>query len=194
MTILCVPVPTAAEPDSDVIATSIAHPREFEAIFDRHFVAIHHFLRARVGAELADELAGETFTRAFDQRRRYDTEYADARPWLFAIATNLVRGQRRAEARRLRAYARLDKRETVASHDDAADRRLDAAVRGPAIGRALGALRDVDRDALLLVAWGDLTYEEAARTLDVPVGTVRSRLHRARAEVRAALNGGNDDE
>ncbi|MDX6690960.1 MAG: hypothetical protein QOG15_2417 [Solirubrobacteraceae bacterium] len=192
MAMLC-PVPTAADSDADVISTSHEHPRAFETIFDRHFFAIHRFLRARVGPELAEELAGETFTRAFGGRRRYDTDYADARPWLFAIATNLVRSQRRAEARRLGAYARLDPREAVASHDEAADRRLDAADRGPAIGRALEALRGGDRDALLLVAWGDLTSEEAARALDVPVGTVRSRLHRARAQVRAALEEGIHD-
>lgn len=192
MTMLC-SVTTAAASDADVIATSLDRPAAFEAIFDRHFGVIHRFLRARVGAESAEELAGETFTCAFDARGRYDTDYADARPWLYAIATNLVRSQRRSEARRLRAYSRLDHREAVASHAEAADRRLDAEVRGPAIGRALRSLRADDRDALLLVVWGDLTYEETARALEVPIGTVRSRLHRARAEVRAALNEGNDN-
>jgi RNA polymerase sigma-70 factor (ECF subfamily) len=174
--------------DADAIAASLTAPHAFAAVFERHFDAIHRFLRGRVGAALAEELASETFVRAFSARARYDRAFPDARPWLFAIATNLVRGQRRAEARRLAAYARLDPAEAHgAADDEAAAGRADAAVRGPALARALEQLSETDRDTLLLVAWADLTYEETARALDVPVGTVRSRLHRARAAVRAAL-------
>jgi RNA polymerase sigma-70 factor (ECF subfamily) len=179
---------TDTDTDAAAIAASLAQPRAFGAVFERHFDAIHRFLRARVGAGLGEELASETFVRAFAARARYDGAFEDARPWLFAIATNLVRAHRRAEARRLRAYAQLDAREAQAPPDEeTSTRRLDAAARGPAVGRALAALREAERDALLLVAWGDLTYEETARALDVPIGTVRSRLHRARAEVRGAL-------
>lgn len=180
--------PALSASDADAIVASLTAPRAFATVFERHFDAIHRFLRARVGAALAEELASETFARAFSSRERYDGTYADARPWLFAIATNLVRGQRRAEARRLAAYARLDPAGAqLAGDEDAVAGRIDAGARGPALGRALQRLPEADRDTLLLVAWAELTYEETARALGVPVGTVRSRLHRARAEVRAAL-------
>jgi RNA polymerase sigma-70 factor (ECF subfamily) len=178
--------PTSGATDALAIAASLDDPHAFEAIFERHFEPIHRFLRARVGAHLAEELAAETFVQAFGSRARYDRAYPDARPWLFAIAANLVRSQRRAEARKLRAYSRIDARE-AAGDEDAAASRLDAARRGPAVARALAALPEADRDTLLLVAWGELTYDDAARALDIPVGTVRSRLHRARAAVRGAL-------
>jgi RNA polymerase sigma-70 factor (ECF subfamily) len=180
-------VTTTTTTDADAIAASLTAPHAFAAVFERHFDAIHRFLRGRVGAALAEELASETFVRAFSARARYDRAFPDARPWLFAIATNLVRGQRRAEARRLAAYARLDSAEPHGADEEAAAGRADASVRGPALARALEHLSEADRDTLLLVAWADLTYEETARALDVPVGTVRSRLHRARAAVRAAL-------
>jgi RNA polymerase sigma-70 factor (ECF subfamily) len=180
--------PAARTTDADAIAASRRDPHAFAPVFDRHFAAIHRFLAARVGTALADELAADVFVRAFDARGRYDTSFADARPWLYAIATNLVHRQRRAERRRLAAYARLDRGAVHPGADEGAAARLDAAVLAQAAAAALADLKRGDRDALLLVAWADLTYEETARALGVPVGTVRSRIHRARAALRAALS------
>ena len=95
--------------DAQIIAASRVEPLVFAAVFDRHYDAVHRYLARRVGSDLADDLAAETFTTAFDVRRRYDTARPDARPWLFGIATNLLRHHHRGEARRLRAYARLDR-------------------------------------------------------------------------------------
>jgi RNA polymerase sigma-70 factor (ECF subfamily) len=181
--------PTAVQiTDADAVAASIHQPQAFAALFERHFDRIHGYLRARLGPFLADDLAAETFTRAFDARHRFDRSYADARPWLFAIANNLVREHRRGEMRRLRALGRLPPPAAQPLTDEAAIPRLDAAAGGARVVAALASLRAADRDALLLVAWGELTYEEAARAADVPVGTIRSRIHRARSAVRAALN------
>jgi RNA polymerase sigma-70 factor (ECF subfamily) len=173
--------------DADVITASRVEPVEFAAIFDRHFDAIHRYLARRVGSVLADDLASETFTIAFDIRGRYDLSRPDARPWLFGIATNLVRHHRRGEVRRLNAYARLDRSsETGADLDGIADR-LDAARLGKDLADALSRIPARDRDALLLFAWADLRYEEIAVALGIPVGTVRSRLHRARQRLRELL-------
>lgn len=184
------PAPTAAArrlTDADAIAASRSDAHAFTPVFDRHFAAIHRFLAARVGPSLADELAADVFERAFDARAAYDVGYLDARPWLYAIATNLVHRQRRAERRRLAAYARLDRGAVQPAADEGAARRLDAHALAPAAARAVAALKQPDRDTLLLIAWADLTYEETARALGVPVGTVRSRMHRVRAALRDAL-------
>jgi RNA polymerase sigma-70 factor (ECF subfamily) len=173
--------------DADAVAASIHQPQAFATLFERHFDRIHGYLRARLGQVLADDLAAETFTRAFDARHRFDRSYADARPWLFAIANNLVREQRRGEIRRLRALGRLPLPDPQPATDEATIPRLDAAAGGRELAAALAALRAADRDALLLVAWAELTYEEAARAAQVPVGTIRSRVHRARSTLRAAL-------
>jgi len=159
----------------------------FAAVFDRHYDAVHRYLARRVGGDLADDLTAETFTAAFDARRRYDTAHRDARPWLLGIATNLVRHHYRGEVRRLRAYARLDRQVDREDSSGGVDARLDAALAGPAIAEALMCLSQGDRDALLLFAWADLRYEEIAVALRIPVGTVRSRLHRARSRLRELL-------
>ncbi|WP_033325755.1 RNA polymerase sigma factor [Streptomyces yerevanensis] len=184
-----------AESDASVIARSRDEPEAFAALFDRHADAVHRYAARRLGGEVADDLVAETFTTAFQQRHRYDPARgagADARPWLFGIATNLVGRHRRAEARRFKAMARVP---ALADHDEpladrAADRVVARAVRRE-LAAALAALPARHRDVLLLVAWGDLSYGEAAQALDIPVGTVRSRLHRARSKLREALGGSN---
>jgi RNA polymerase sigma factor (sigma-70 family) len=173
--------------DAQVIVASLGDPTVFAIVFDRHYDSVHHYLARRVGADLADDLAAETFTTAFDVRRRYDPDHPDARPWLFGIATNLVRHHRRSEARRLRAYARLDRPAGTVGGLEGLEARLDAERMGPAIAQALTRLSDGDRDTLLLLAWADLRYEEIAEALRVPVGTVRSRLNRARRRLRELL-------
>jgi RNA polymerase sigma factor (sigma-70 family) len=175
--------------DAQVIAASQGDPSVFAFVFDRHYDSVHRYLARRVGIDLADDLAAETFTTAFDVRRRYDAERPDARPWLFGIATNLVRHHRRSEARRLRAYARLDRPADAEGGFEGVDARLDAERMGPAIAEALTRLSDGDRDTLLLFAWADLRYEEIAVALRIPVGTVRSRLNRARRRLRELLGG-----
>jgi RNA polymerase sigma-70 factor (ECF subfamily) len=173
--------------DTELMVRSIDEPEFFATVFDRHAPAVHRYLGRRVG-ELSDDLLSETFLIAFRRRAAYRPERVEVRPWLIGIATNLVHGHVRAERRRYRALARAAA-EPVPSGVDPADSagRLDAqALRGPLAG-ALAGLKAPDRDALLLLAWGQLSYEEIAAVLDIPVGTVRSRLHRARRLTRAAL-------
>ncbi|HEY6761911.1 MAG TPA: sigma factor, partial [Baekduia sp.] len=95
-------------PDADhvVIARSLREPEAFRVLFDRHFAAIHRYLRHRCG-EQADDLAAETFVRAFAARGRYVATHDDARPWLYAIATNLMRDEARRASRGAGALRRL---------------------------------------------------------------------------------------
>jgi len=157
-------------------------------IFDRHFVAIHRYLHRRVGRELAEDLAAETFAVALRRRAGHDPHRADARPWLFGIAANLLRHHRRTERRQLVAYARSGVDPVSEGGFEAADDRVDARAAGPALAWALAALKPWDREVLLLHAWADLTYQEIADALSIPVGTVRSRLARARGRVRELLS------
>lgn len=171
--------------DGEVIAASFEDPDCFTAIFERHFEAIHAFTARRLGQALADDVGATVFVEAFSGRSRFDLDRPDARPWLYGIATNLIRRHRRAESRRWRAYARADLPEPGEPIDIAP--RLDAEAMGPRLASALEALADRDRDALLLYAWADLSYDDISVATDVPVGTVRSRIHRARLRLRADL-------
>jgi RNA polymerase sigma-70 factor (ECF subfamily) len=112
--------------DSALIRRSLTEPSAFAEVFDRHFEAVFRFLARRVGVVTAGDLASETFARAFEGRGRYRLERDDARPWLFGIATNLLRRHRRNEVRQLRAHARTGVDSVLDGLDDA-DSRADAA-------------------------------------------------------------------
>jgi RNA polymerase sigma-70 factor (ECF subfamily) len=167
--------------DGAIIAASRRDPERFGLIFDRHFEPIHAYLRRRVGPDAADDLAAETFVTAFRARASYDVSRDDARPWLFGIAANVVLHHRRSEHRQLLAYARLDTPVMDADVD------ADAAASISEITRLLASLSQADREVLLLHAWADLAYAEIAEALGVPIGTVRSRLSRARGRLRELI-------
>lgn len=175
--------------DSDAISASIRSPVGFATIFDRHFDAVHAYLQRRVGADLADELSAQTFLVAFDKRGGYDRAQADAKPWLFGIATNLLRRHHRDEVRQFRAYARSAV-DPVTDAFDGVETRLDASRMRRELVDALAGLPAEELDALLLYAWAEFSYPEIAHALGIPTGTVRSRLSRARRRVRAALDAG----
>ena len=167
--------------DAALVRASLDSPRAFGGLFDRHFDTVHAFAQRRVGTDLAAEIAAETFTRAFARRRTYDLRRADARPWLLGIASNLLRRHWRAERRRLTAYARA-----VGPSDTPAPQHVSEEVVA-----ALDALSRDERETLFLYALAELSYDEIAAALDCPVGTVRSRLSRARGRLRSELRGGN---
>ena len=164
-------------------------PQAFAAIFDRHFDPVFAYLQRRVGRETAEELSAETFLVAFDSRGRYDLSRPDARPWLFGIATNLLRRHRRQEVRELRAYAR-SAADPLLDAFEGIEERLDASAECRRLVEGLAALSAEERDALLLAAWADLSYTEIAEALEVPVGTVRSRISRARGRIGPGLENG----
>jgi RNA polymerase sigma-70 factor (ECF subfamily) len=172
--------------DSEEISASVSGPSRFAAIFDRHFDSVHSYARRRVGESAADEIASQTFLVAFGRRAAYDTSRDSAKPWLLGIATNLIHNQRRQEKRQFRAYAKtgidsgLDPLEGIEARADA--RRL-----RPQLAAVLAALPKEEADPLLLFAWAELGYEEIAEALEVPTGTVKSRLSRARIRIREQL-------
>ncbi len=169
-----------------IIERSLKAPDAFAAIFDRHFDAVYGYLARRTGRARAEDLAASTFTVAFERRERFRPEAASARPWLLGIATNLLRNEWRAERRGLDLVTRLS-RGLTAREGERGESNVEVA--------PLLAQLDADqRDVLLLYAWEELSYEEIATALGVPVGTVRSRLARARARLRESLESGRSDE
>jgi RNA polymerase sigma factor (sigma-70 family) len=169
--------------DGELIRASLTRPDEFAGIFEAHYRAIDGYCTRRLGGE-GHDVSAATFTEAFRVRERFDVERPDARPWLYGIASNLLRHHRRRERNRWRAYARSDP--ALPTTFDA-DGRIDAQRLGTRLGSALRATPPKDRDALLLFAWADLSYEQISEALAIPVGTVRSRIARARARLRTAL-------
>lgn len=142
--------------------------------------------RSRVGAAHADDIMSETFVVAFEKRDTFDAQYADARPWLLGIATRLLRKHARVEAVAWKGMVAALAAEIAPDLIEQAVVRVDAQRTTRRLAAALKALASHDRDTLLLYAWGDLDYTGIAAALDVPVGTVRSRLNRARRILRRA--------
>lgn len=171
--------------DAEAIAASVDDPTAFDIVFDRHFDVVFRYLRRRVGRSRAEELAAETFAQALASRDRFDAQYASAQPWLFGIAVNLLRQHYRREERELRAYARSGV-DPLAAEEPSLER-LDAEASRPLVAAALAELPPIEREAVLLYAWAELGYEEIGYALEIPVGTVRSRLNRARGRMRELL-------
>jgi RNA polymerase sigma factor (sigma-70 family) len=172
--------------DSVAIAESFIDPAAFGIVFDRHFDRIHGYLQRQVGADLADDLAAQTFLVAFDRRTTFDRSQESARPWLFGIATNLTRRHLRDLRRRLTAYSRSGV-EPAFDGFDGIEQRADAAALRGALATALSGLPKEELEVLLLHAWAELTYSEIAKALAIPTGTVRSRLNRVRRRLRVSL-------
>lgn len=173
--------------DAEKIAEARRSPEQFAEIFDRHYARIFAYAARRLGRDLAEDIASETFLVAFSRLDGYDTSHSDAVPWLYGIASNLIARQGRAESKRYRTLAKLSPDEAVGAHDDAVAGRLDATTARGLLAKALRRLSAADRHVLLLVAWAGLSQPEVAAALDIPAGTVRSRLHRARQAMRTAL-------
>lgn len=176
-------------PDDQLLAAAQRDGAAFEAIFDRHFVAIHRYVNHRVGAAAADDLASETFARAFAARHRARTVEGSLRAWLFTIASNLVADEHRTRGRAGQADERMRSAASTA-FDAGAEWAADPTNRlqqNPDLIEAVLALRFEEREALLLLAWGELSPAEIGEVTGVAAATVRTRIHRARTALRARL-------
>lgn len=161
-----------APTDAQLMRDSRKDPSAFTGLVARHLATVHRYAARRLGPTDAEDVASEVFAIAYAARDRYDDSRADALPWLYGIATNVIRGQRRKERNQLRAYA--------ASHVSPGSAEPDSGDLGPALATALAAMRPNHRDAICLYALAELSYEEVAFALGVPVGTVRGWISRAR--------------
>ncbi len=178
-----------APSDADIIRASLSDPQAFGDLFSRHVDAVHAYLSRRTGRAAADDLTGDVFRIAFERRRSFDLARCSALPWLYGIAANVVHRHQRDRWRRLRAYHRFQTRQPTEAEDttDASAASLDAVHQRGRLHAAVQALARRDREVLLLHVWEEVSYAQIAESLDIPLGTVRSRLHRARRQLRARL-------
>jgi RNA polymerase sigma factor (sigma-70 family) len=177
--------------DRDLVAGSGESPALFGELYDRHAVRIHRYAAGRLGQQAADDVMAETFLVAFERRSVFDPHRGDVLPWLFGIATTLIRKHARLEAQAWRATVAAG---GAASHQpdlNEVETRLDAQNSVATLAVALRRMAPGDRDVLLLYAWADLEYAQIATALGIPVGTVRSRLNRARRLLQKAHDRGS---
>lgn len=165
--------------DAKIESRQPVQPSQFAVMYAKHLPTILAYLRRRLGDEEAEDAAADVFTRALGAAAPPTDDPDIALPWLYGIAANVISERRRAERRRLRAIQRLAAQARASS--DAQDEHCSL---DPRLIRELRALSSDDRESILLIAWGELTYEQVAGAMQVPVGTVRSRVARARRQLR----------
>lgn len=173
-------------PDNEVMRRSVDEPAIFALLYDRHASAVFRYVAQRLGSSAADDVMSETFLVAFERRASFDQSVADARPWLLGIATRLMRKHARLEAVAWRGMVADLAAQVTPDVIEQAGSRVDAQRLARRLTGVLRRLSVADRDTLLLYAWGELNYAAIAEAMNVPVGTVRSRLNRARRQVRRA--------
>ncbi|MET7669611.1 RNA polymerase sigma factor [Micromonospora luteifusca] len=165
-------------------------PGAFAELFDQYARSVYnHAFRLTADWATAEDVMAATYLQAWRSRERVGEEGGSLRPWLLGIATNEARNHIRSNRRYRRvAAALLASDVTLPDHADEVAGRLDDSRRIAAAIDALTRLRRPEREVLTLCLWEGLDYEAAAQALGVPVGTVRSRLSRARARLRTLVD------
>lgn len=168
------------ETDTELLSRSATDPAAFGAIYERHGVAVRRYIVSRVGRSSGEDIAAEVFIRAFRTRHQCRAEHGSALAWLLGVANHVIGDHRRVERRRLAMLERLlaEQPAPVIQHEVG----LTAEVI-----HALRRLPASHRDTLLLMVWGELSRDEVAVALGVPVGTVNSRIARARKRLASDL-------
>ncbi|MGN5637096.1 RNA polymerase sigma factor [Streptomyces sp. AC154] len=164
-------------------------PAALAEAFREHADAVYrHALWTTGNWSTAEDVVSLTYLEAWRSRERLRPEETDSlRPWLLGIATNVLRNTARSARRHRRALARMERPDTVPDLAEEVTGRLADAEQLAAAKAALEGLRRPEREVFTLCVWGGLDYASAAEALGVPVGTVRSRLSRARAKLRDAV-------
>lgn len=163
------------------------------------FSIIYRMVRDR---EKAEDLAQETFVRTFNNLDRYDRSYKFS-SWLFKIAYNLtVDHLRRKELKTISIHGSpdavtADQQEatsvTLESTEELPDARMESLELADQLEEAIGKLREEYRTAILLRHVEGRPYEEIAEIMDIPLGTVKTYIFRARRQLRQDLSGSNED-
>jgi RNA polymerase sigma factor (sigma-70 family) len=157
----------------------------FGVLFDQYANAVYNLgFRLTANWSAAEEVVSLTFLEAWRLRDSINPGDEPLRPWLLGIAVNTSRNLTRASRRNQAAVSRLPPPPPVPDFAEELAGRLDDQARLREVGKALGTLRRGEREVIALCVWSELDYTTAAKALGVPVGTVRSRLSRARHKLR----------
>ena len=162
-------------------------PEAFGELFRRHATAVYNHVFRRTGSwERAEDAVSVVFLETWRLRARVVLDdRGTVLPWLLGVANNVIRRQSRTRLRHARLLARLPRPEDVPDHAHEVEQRLMDQERMREVLTEMASLSVAEKEVVALCVWAELTYEQAAVAMGVPVGTVRSRLSRARAKLKS---------
>jgi RNA polymerase sigma-70 factor, ECF subfamily len=172
----------AAEPtDAELIERALRGERDaFAAIYDRYQLKVFRFARSMSGSEtFAEDITQEVFVALLQDLARYDPQRASLSTYLYGVARNMTRARLRPERR----LVELDRVQVARLEAAGGDDPTEALARSQDLTRlrkAIVGLPSRYREVVILCDIHELSYVEAAAVIDTPIGTIRSRLHRAR--------------
>jgi RNA polymerase sigma-70 factor (ECF subfamily) len=175
---------TTGAPDGE-----LSEAAAFGRLFARHAQAVYAFCARRTAdLNLAEDLTSITFLEAWRHRERVPSAHDDsALPWLLGVANNVVRNARRGQRRYRTFLERVPAAPAARSAEEQVVARSVTEAGLREARDAIAALSDGEQEVVMLVLWSGLSYQEAAAALAIPVGTVQSRLSRARSKLKLAL-------
>ncbi|MCU1678453.1 MAG: polymerase, sigma-24 subunit, subfamily [Frankiales bacterium] len=175
--------------DAELWELAPSDPRAFGALFSRHSDAVYNHCFRRTGSwSVAEDLTSVVFLEAWRRRRDVALSGDSILPWLLAVANNAARNQARSLRRHRNLLEKLPRPLVEPDLSEAADARIDDERQMQEILAVFNELPRHEQDVLALCAWSELDYVSAAVALQIPVGTVRSRLSRARAHLRQLMS------
>lgn len=158
--------------------------RDFERLYKEHAGPLLAFLTYRSGdSSLADDLLADTFERALRGRKRFNPSRSSEKTWLYAIALNLLRDQRRRTERGRRVIAQSEAGTPVSSEGG-----LEQVEQRDRVARAMDSLNSNEREIVAMRYGADLTLREIATLLNQPTGTTAAQLYRALERMAGALD------
>jgi RNA polymerase sigma-70 factor (ECF subfamily) len=181
--------------DAELWALASAHDGgAFGRLFERHAAKVYnHCFRRTADWAVAEDLTSVVFLEAWRKRKQVHLSDESILPWLLAVANNCLRNTQRSRRRYRRLLAKLPPSAETPSFEAEVSERMDDVAITARLVQALGQLSRPDREIISLCDWAGLSYEGAADALGIPVGTVKSRLSRARDRLRGALEAAEED-
>lgn len=177
---------------ADFVDPAPPGPFSLEDLYERHARSLYRYVARRLGDDLAEDLTAQVFVEALTHQQNFDPAKGSEVAWLYGIATNLIRRHHRRETRANVAHARLEAHRVTEDLNAPSESRLAAEADWARVAGVLADLSATDRDILLLYAWAELPYEAIAQAVGLPIGTVKSRINRARAKLRHRLDRGGE--
>lgn len=175
--------------DGELWDLSRSDGRAFGELFERHADSVYNHCFRRTGSwSRAEDLVSAVFLEAWRKRKDVRLSGDSILPWLIAVSNNVLRNEARTLRRYRRLLSQLPRTDGADDVSSEVDQRLDDEWAMEVVLSRMKDLRIEEQEAIAMCDWAGLSYREAADVLDVPIGTISSRIARAHEHLRNRLS------